>query len=51
MLQQILARHATVFKDELGTLKGFAAKIHVASDSKPCLYKTQSVLFAMKKKV
>ncbi|CAI5661061.1 unnamed protein product [Oreochromis niloticus] len=50
-LQRILARHETVFKDELGTLKGFAAKIHVASDAKPCFYKPRSVPFAMKKKV
>ncbi|XP_025999364.1 uncharacterized protein K02A2.6-like [Astatotilapia calliptera] len=50
-LQRILARHETVFKDELGTLKGFAAKIHVAKDAKPCFYKPRSVPFAMKKKV
>nr|XP_043895059.1 uncharacterized protein K02A2.6-like [Solea senegalensis] len=51
LLQEVLLRHDTVFKDELGTLKGFAAKIHVASDAKPCFYKPRSVPFAMKKKV
>ncbi|CAI5685796.1 unnamed protein product [Oreochromis niloticus] len=50
-LQRIQARHETVFKDELGTLKGFAAKIHVARDAKLCFYKPRSVPFAMKKKV
>lgn len=44
-------RHNTVFKDELGMLKGFAAKMHVASYAKPCFYKPRSVPFAMKKKV
>lgn len=50
-LQEVLSRHDTVLKDELGMLKGFSAKIHVASDAKPCFYKPRSVPFAMKKKV
>nr|XP_033495922.1 uncharacterized protein K02A2.6-like [Epinephelus lanceolatus] len=50
-IQEVLSRHETVFKAELGRLKGFKAKIHVASDATPCFYKPRSVPFAMKKKV
>lgn len=50
-LQEVLSRHETVFQDELGMLKGFTAKIHVANDAKPCFYKLRSVPFAMKEKV
>lgn len=49
-LQEVLSRHEMVFKDELGMLKGFTAKIHVASDATPCFYKPRSVPLAMKKK-
>lgn len=50
-LQELLLRHNTVFTDELGRIKGFAAKIHITSDAKPCFYKPRSVPFTMKKKV
>ncbi len=35
MLQDILKKHEIVFKEELGTLKGTTAKIHVVSGVKP----------------
>lgn len=50
-LQGVLSRHEAVFKAELGMLKGFTAKIHVANDATPCFYNPRSVPFAMKKKV
>lgn len=50
-LQELLTRHETVFKEELGTLKGFTAKIQVASEAKPCFFKARSVPIAIKKKI
>ncbi len=35
MLQDILKKHEIVFKEELGTLKGATAKIHVVSGAEP----------------
>lgn len=35
-LQEVLSKYETVFKDGLGMLKGFTAKIHVACDATPC---------------
>lgn len=50
-LQEVLKKHEEVFKDELGTLKGFTAKIHVSSDATPCFFKPRSAAFAMKTKI
>ncbi len=35
MLQDILKKHEIVFNEELGTLKGATAKIHIVSGAKP----------------
>lgn len=51
LLQDILREHETVFKEELGTLKGASAKIHVPSDAKPHFFKSRSLPFAMREKV
>ena len=49
-VQDIVMKHETVFKEELGKLQGFKAKIHVDKDAKPRFYKPRSVPFAMKQK-
>ncbi len=51
MLQDILKKHEIVFKEELGTLKGATAKIHVVSGAKPHFFKPRSLPFAMREKV
>ena len=41
----------TVFRQELGTLKGFAAKIHVDEGKPPKFFKARPVPYVMRKKV
>ncbi|XP_023809022.1 uncharacterized protein K02A2.6-like [Oryzias latipes] len=50
-LQEVLVKHETVFKEELGKLKGFSAKICVKKEANPQFYKPRSVPFAMRHKV
>ncbi|XP_056589597.1 uncharacterized protein K02A2.6-like [Triplophysa dalaica] len=50
-LQDILRKHETVFKEELGTLRGAKAKIHVPRDAKPRFFRARSLPFAMREKV
>ncbi|XP_029904245.1 LOW QUALITY PROTEIN: uncharacterized protein K02A2.6-like [Myripristis murdjan] len=50
-LEQVLQKHEGVFKEELGTLKGFKATIHVPDNAAPRFYRPRSVPYAMKPKV
>ncbi len=50
-LERVLARHATIFNDELGTLKGFKAKIHVDPSITPRFSKARPVPYAMRELV
>jgi hypothetical protein len=50
-LSDILRENADVFKEGLGTLKGFVAKIHVDKDVKPKFYKARPVSYAVQSKV
>lgn len=50
-LNQVLDKHENVFKDELGTLKGAKATIHVQKDAPPGFFRPRSVPFAMRAKV
>ena len=47
----MLNRLPDVFKEELGTLQGFTAKILVDSDAQPRFCKARSVPYALKDKV
>jgi len=49
--QHLLARYPDVFKDELGTLKGFTAKLNVEKDVKPIFCKARAVPLALQEKV
>lgn len=49
--QQVLNKHEDVFKEELGTLKGTKATIHVKRDATPHFFCPRSVPFAMRAKV
>jgi len=51
VLQHFLARYPDVFKDELGTLKGFTAKLNVEEDVKPIFCKARPVPLALQEKV
>ena len=35
MLKSLLAKHVDLFRDELGTIKGVTAKLHVSAGAKP----------------
>ena len=50
-LQQVLGKHEEVFKEELGTLKGTKATIHVKPNAVPCFFRPRSVPYAMRAKV
>lgn len=50
-LQDVLDRHAAVFKDELGMIQGAAAKLHIDPQAQPRFYKPRSVPHALRDKV
>ncbi|XP_061584204.1 LOW QUALITY PROTEIN: uncharacterized protein K02A2.6-like [Cololabis saira] len=47
-LEEVLMKHDAVFKDELGTLKGIKATIHVDAEAKPKFFKPRSVPYAVR---
>lgn len=47
-LVQVLMKHEAVFKEELGTLKGVKAVIHVDPEAKPKFFKPRSVPYAVR---
>ena len=49
--QKILDQHKTLFKDELGTVKGTTAKFHIDSQMKPKFFKARPVPYALRPKV
>ena len=50
-LQEVLEKHATVFKEGLGCVKGTKAKIHVKPEMQPKFCRARNVPFALRKKV
>lgn len=50
-VEQVLARHEDVFKDELGTLKGVKATINVVPGAVPRYFRPRQIPFAMRPKV
>ena len=50
-LADLLDRHKALFRDELGTLKGTTAKLHVDPQSQPRFYKPRPVPYTMRERV
>ena len=50
-LEQVLQKHSSVFKDELGLVKNTTAKIHVDAQAKPHFCKARPVPYALRDKV
>ena len=50
-LQDVLDRYSEVFRDELGTVRGTAAKIQLEPGTQPVFQKARPVPFALRKKV
>ena len=49
--QKVIDKYSEVFKNELGTLKGTKAKIHVDPQASPKFFKPRSVPFVLREKV
>ena len=47
-LEEVLRRHSQVFRDELGTLQGFRAKIHVDPNAVPHFCRARPVPYSMR---
>ena len=47
-MEAVLAKHQSVFKEELGTLKGIQASLEVEPNSKPRFHRPRSVPYALK---
>ena len=50
-LEGILQKHAQLFQESLGTLKGTAAKIHVDPTATPIFHKARPVPYALREKI
>ncbi|KAK7901534.1 hypothetical protein WMY93_018303 [Mugilogobius chulae] len=50
-LQEVLCKHEDVFKEELGTLKGTKATIHIKENAVPRFFRPRSIPYAMRTKV
>ena len=50
-IQQVLDQHASVFWDEIGTLRGTTAKIHIVSSARPRFLKAQQISDFLQAKV
>ncbi len=50
-LQELLDQHPDLFKDELGTVKGVAAQIHVEHQARPQFFRPRPVPYALRAKL
>ena len=50
-LQSILDRHSTIFREELGKVKGVSAKIFIDPVARPRFCKPRTILYALRTKV
>ena len=50
-LEEILADHSSLFKDELGTIKGTRAKLHINPDARLRFFRPCSVPYALRTRV
>ena len=51
LLDEILAQHKEIFQEELGTMKGYSAKIHVDPSASPKFCKAHTIPYAFRIKV
>ena len=50
-LKSLLAKHVHLFRDELGTIKGVTAKLHVSAGAKPRFYRPRSIPYELRSRV
>ena len=51
VLKAVLSKHSNLFRDELGTIRGITAKLHVSPGVKPCFYHPRSIPYALRSRV
>ena len=47
-LEAVLSKHNNLFRDELGTIRGITAKLHISSGVKLHFYHPRSILLALR---
>ena len=47
-MEELLSSHSAVFRDELGTVQSFRAKLHVQSGVRPKFCKARSIPYTIK---
>ena len=50
-LEEIIADHSSLFIDELGTIKGSTAKLHINPDARPRFFQPRSAPYALRTRV
>ena len=50
-LEAVLAKHSDLFRDELGTMRGIKAKLHVSPGAKPRFHRPRSIPYALRSRV
>ena len=50
-LEQVLTEHSSLFKDELGTIEGVTAKLHIDPSAKPRFFRPRAVPYALRSRV
>ena len=51
MLDSLLAKHTDLFRNELGTLRGVTAKLHIGPDAQPRFYRPRAIPYALRSRV
>ena len=50
-LEAVLSKHSNLFRNELGTIRGIKAKLHVRPGAKPRFHRPRSIPYALKSRV
>ena len=50
-LEAVLAKHSSLFSDELGTIRGVTAKLDVSPDAKPRFHHPRPIPYALRSRV
>ena len=51
MLEAVLAKHSSLFRNELGIIREMEVKLHVSPGAKPRFYRPRSIPYALRSKV
>ena len=51
MLEAVLPKHSSLFRNELGIIREMEVKLHVSPGAKPRFYRSRSIPYALRSKV